>query len=102
MEITGVTKEELAERALVSRNTVRRWRHEEYNFDADTALRIVIGLSLPPWVSRRFLEVTQVPLQYYDKHMLYRNLMDCNFMDPLEEVNDIIEEAGFERLKVVD
>ena len=85
MKLAGVTREGLAERALVSDSTVRRWREEAYSFDAETALRIIVGLSLPPWLSYWLLETARVPLQFHGKHMVYRNIINCHYMDSMRE-----------------
>ena len=45
------------------------------------------------------LETARGPLQFHGKHMVYRNLINCHYMDSMREVNDLIEQAGYERLK---
>ena len=100
MDINGaMTNEQLAEKALVSVSTVKRWLKEEYSYSPEAALRIIVALSIPPWLSSWFLEVTHVPLTYHGIHMLYRELISCHFMDSMRTVNDLIEAAGYERLK---
>ena len=100
MKLSGnVTIEQMAERAQVSAGTVKNWRKEEYGFDQDTAIRIIVGLHLPPWISAWFLQTCGVNLQYYGLHMMYRNIIACHYMDNLSEVNALLEAAGFDRIR---
>lgn len=99
MKLSGnMTIEQMAERALVSTGTVKNWRKEEYTYDAETAIRIIVGLHLPPWISSWFLQTSGVGLQFRGLHMMYRNIIACHYMDTLSEVNSLIELAGFDRM----
>ena len=100
MKLSGnITIEKMAECTLVSAGTVKNWRKEEYSFDPETAIRIIIGLHLPPWISMWFLQISGVVLQFRGLHMMYRNVIACHYMDTLGEVNSLIEAAGFDRMK---
>ncbi len=99
MKMSGnVTIEQMAERALVSTGTVKNWRKEEYVYDPETAVRIIVALHLPPWVSTWFLQTCGIVLQFRGLHMMYRNIIVCHYMDTMEEVNALIEAAGFDRM----
>jgi hypothetical protein len=99
MKLSGnITIEKMAERTLVSAGTVKNWRKEEYSYDPETAIRIIVGLHLPPWISMWFLQICGVVLQFRGLHMMYRNIIACHYMDTLSEVNSLIEAAGFERM----
>lgn len=100
MKLKGnVTIEQLAERVCVSTGTVKNWRKEEYRFDPETAIRIIVGLHLPPWISMWFLQICSVNLQFRGLHMVYRNIIVCYYMDTFNTVNSLIEDAGYERMK---
>ena len=94
-----MTLEQMAEQAKVSVGTVKNWRKEEYGYDPETAIRIIVGMHLPPWISTWFLQVAGVTLQFYGLHMMYRNIIACHYMDTLNEVNVLLEAAGFEKLR---
>ena len=94
----NLTVAQMAEYALVSSGTVKNWRKEEYRFKPETALRIIVGLHLPPWISARFLQIAGVDLKYYGLHMLYRNIISCHYMDTMYEVNCLIQAAGYPTL----
>ncbi len=94
----GMTIEQLAEAALVSTSTVKRWLKEELSYSPESALRIIIALHLPPWVSSWFLDMAKVPLQYRGIHLLYREIICCRYMDSFHTNNDLIETAGYSRL----
>ena len=81
----------------MSEGTVKNWRKEEYNYDPETVIRIIVGLHLPPWISSWLLQICGVALQFRGLHMMDRRIISCHNMDTLEEVNSLIELAGFER-----
>ena len=94
-----MTNEDLAENALVSLSTAKRWLKEEYSYTPEEALRIIVALSMPPWLSSWFIEMAKVPLSYRGVHMMYREIIHCRYMDTMHMVNDWIEDAGYDRLK---
>ena len=94
------TIEEFAEHAGVSPGTVKNWRKEEYGFDPETAIRIIVGLHLPPWISSWFLQISGIMLQYHGLHMAYREIIACRFMDTFSMVNERLVDAGFDRMSV--
>lgn len=103
MKLGGnLTIEQLAERAQVSERSIKRWRAEEYSYDPETAIRIIVGLHLPPWISMWFLQTCGVALQFHGLHMMYRNIIACYYMDTLNEVNALIEAAGYERMAEIE
>ena len=102
MDMQQMTNPELAEAALVSESTVKRWLKEEVSYNPLTALRIIVALSMPPWLSYWFLDMANVVLQYSGIHLLYREIINCRYMDSLREVFDLIEAAGYQRPKETD
>ena len=102
MDMQQMTNPELAEAALVSESTVKRWLKEEASYKPATALRIIVALSLPPWISYWFLDMAKVPLQYTGMHLLYREIINCRYMDPLRDVFELIVAAGYKGLKETD
>ena len=95
MDYKGVTNASLAEAALVSGSSVDRWLREEYSYSPEVALRIIVGLHMPPWLSAWFLDMTHVPLTYHGKHLLYRHVINCRYMDPMTEIITLINESGY-------
>lgn len=102
IDMQQMTNPELAEAALVSESTVKRWLKEEVSYNPLTALRIIVALSMPPWLSYWFLDMANVVLQYSGIHLLYREIINCRYMDSLREVFDLIEAAGYQRPKETD
>ena len=102
MDINQMTNPELAEAALVSESTVKRWLKEEASYKAETALRIIVALSLPPWLSSWFLEMAKVSLSYSGIHLVYREIISCRYKSSLRDVFELIVEAGYKGLKETD
>jgi len=56
-----------------------------------------VALSLPPWISYWFLDMAKVPLQYTGIHLIYREIINCRYMDHMREINELIEAAGYHK-----
>ena len=99
MDLRQMTNPEMAEAALISESTVKRWLKERASFNPTTALRIIVALHLPPWISYWFIDMAKVSLQYTGIHLLYREIINCRYMDSMLEINELIEAAGYEKLR---
>ena len=96
-----ITLEQLAERAMLSRKTVERYRSrrtESYSQDAVTA--ICLALHLPPWLSRIMLEKAGFSVRNYGPKGYYGEILDCCFMDTLPEIQEYLRSAGYPELKL--
>ena len=91
MDYRHVTVERLAEAALVSPSKVDRWVAQKHSYTPEDAIRIIVALHMPPWLSGWFLNISLVPLSYQDDHLLYRHIINCNYMDSLSEVLSLID-----------
>ena len=99
MDLRQMTNPEMAEAALISESTVKRWLKERASFNPTTALRIIVALHLPPWISYWFIDMAKVSLQYTGIHLLYREIINCRYMDSMLEINELIEASGYEKLR---
>ena len=82
MKLSGnATIEQMAERAGVGRHS-QNWRKEEYNYDPETVIRIIVGLHLPPWISSWLLQICGVALQFRGLHMMDRRIISCHTWTP--------------------
>ena len=46
--------------------------------------------------------MAKVPLQHHGIHLIYREIISCRYMDSLRTNNELIEAAGFDKLKEMD
>ncbi len=57
-----------------------------------------MALHLPPWISTWFLRACGIVPQFRGLHMMYGNIIDCNYMDTIGKVIALIESPGFDRI----
>ena len=96
-----VTLEQLAERALVSRKTVSRYRSPRTTgYQPDIVVALCIGLHLPPWLSRLMLDKAGYTVKSYGPQGHYGEILDCCFMDTIHEVQEYLRNAGYPELKL--
>ena len=96
-----VKVEELVERIHISRSTLLRLRTEERKqYDLDQIVAICVGLHLPPWLSEILLDKAGLTVKRYGPKGYYGTILDCFFMDTIEEVQAFLKENGFDQLKL--
>ena len=101
MKMKNVTIEQLAERASLSVETIKRLRRgERKSYTMDLVLALCIGLHLPPWLSCELTRRAGLMLRDIPEHRAYRYILDCLFMDSIDEVQKFLKENKFEPLKM--
>lgn len=94
-----MTVEELTKRIPISRNTLLRLRTEEKkNYNLDQIVAICIGLNLPPWLSAILLEKAGLTVKRFGAYGYYGTILDCFYMDTIQEVQDFLQSNGYEQL----
>ena len=101
MKQAHVTIEELEEKAFLSGRTISRLRTEERReYSLDQVMAICIALHLPPWLSRGMLQRTGFILRPTRQHQAYQFILDCLFMDSVEDVQAFLLRAGYQKLRL--
>lgn len=101
MKRAHVTIEQLEERSFLSGRTISRLRTEERGaYSLDQVIAICVALHLPPWLSSEVLKKARLMLMSTVQHKAYQFVLDCLFMDSVEDVQRFLKEAGMERLKL--
>lgn len=101
MKQANVTIEELEERSYISSRTISRLRTEErkeYTFDQVVA--ICVALHLPPWISRLMLQRAGLLLRHTVQHQAYQFILDCLYMESVDEVQQFLVETGCMPLRI--
>ena len=103
MKQAHITIEKLEEKACISSRTISRLRTEERrDYSLDQTIAICVALHLPPWLSREMLVKAGYMLRPTKQHRAYQMVLDCLFMDTVEDVQNFLVEAGCERLRLKD
>ena len=95
------TVDDLVGRIPISRSTLLRLRTEERKqYDLDQVVAICVGLHLPPWLSEILLDKAGLTVKRYGPKGYYGTILDCFFMDTIEEVQAFLKENGYDQLKL--
>ncbi len=101
MNQAHITIEMLEERSGISGRTISRLRTEENReYSIDQVIAICIGLHLPPWLSRGLIERAGYVLRNSKQHQAYQFVLDCLFMDSVDDVQRFLETTGCKKLKL--
>lgn len=101
MKRAHVTIEELEEKAGISSRTISRLRTQERReYSLDQVIAICIALNLPPLLSRKMIEKAGFLFRQTKQHLVYQLILDCLFMDSIDEVQQYLVEAGCEKLRL--
>ena len=85
----------------ISVSTISRLRRKEKdNYTVDQVLAICIGLNLPPVISSQMFKRAGITFRSTKQHRAYQLILDCLYMDSLEEVQSFLARQGCEPLKL--
>jgi len=95
------TVDELTKRIPISRNTLLRLRTEERkSYSLDQIVAICIGLNLPPWLSEILLAKAGLTVNRFGAYGYYGTILDCFYMDTIQEVQDFLQNNGYDQLSL--
>lgn len=101
MKLAHLTIEGMEERAGISARTISRMRTQERrDYSLDQVIAICIALQLPPWLSREMIAKAGYLLRPIKQHQAYQLVLDCMFMDTVEDVQRFLVEAGCDKLRL--
>lgn len=101
MKQAHVTIETLEERSHISSRTISRLRTDDNReYTIDHLMAICIALHLPPWLSRALLQRAGFTLRTSKQHQAYQFILDCLFMDSVDDVQHFLRESGCQPLKL--
>ena len=101
MKRAHLTIEGMEERAGISARTISRMRTQERrDYSLDQVISICIALQLPPWLSREMIAKAGLLLRPIKQHQAYQLVLNCMFMDSIEDVQRFLLEAGCYKLKL--
>jgi len=84
----------------MSEKTIKRLRSaERRDYTMDQIVALCIGLHLPPWLSCELMARAGLVLRDIPEHRAYRYILDCLFMDRMEDVQRFLKENKLEPLK---
>jgi DNA-binding Xre family transcriptional regulator len=101
MKMKRVTNEQLAEAVSISVDTIKRFRRtERKDYTMDQVVSLCVGLHLPPWLSCELTARAGLVLRDIPEHRAYRYILDCLFMDRLDDVQRFLKDNKLEPLSM--
>lgn len=101
MKRAHLTIECMEERAGISARTISRMRTQERrDYSLDQVIAICIALQLPPWLSREMIAKAGYLLRPTKQHQAYQLMLDCMFMDTIDDAQRFLVEAGCNKLRL--
>ena len=88
---SGMTEEDIAWESWLSSRTVQRLRNsDDQNTTIGTVIQLCIGMSLPPPLSYKLIELSGNCLRANDLHIVYQFLITGYYSRSMEECNAIL------------
>ena len=95
------TLERLADASHVSERTLSRMRQGlSKDYKRDQILAICFAMHLPSWLSSILLDKANIHIPRYGKEGYLGELLDCRFMDSIDEIQKYLKENHFPPLAV--
>lgn len=97
------TLEGLAEATHLSTRTITRMRTEKRKeYRRDYVLTVCFAMHLPSWLSEILLEKAGFKIHRYGKDGYLGELLDCNFMDTADDIQEYLAENHLPLLQIGD
>ena len=101
MKQAHITIEALEERSHISGRTISRFRTDDNReYTIDQLIALCVAMNLPPWLSRGLLQRAGFSLRTSKQHQAYQFILDCLFMDTVDDVQCFLRESGCQPLKL--
>jgi len=102
MKRVGITRDRLAEEALMSGTMIKRMRTSERDLTLDQVIAICVGLHLPPEYSFDLIEKAGFRLRNTPEHLIYKSILQTMYMEKLVTIQKLLVECGCGELKLKD
>ena len=81
MKRVGITRDRLAEEAMMSGTMIKRMRTSERDLTLDQVIAVCIGLHIPPEYSFDLIEKAGFRLRNTPEHLIYKSILQTMYMD---------------------
>ena len=85
----------------MSVETIKRLRRiERRDYMIDQVVALCVGLHLPPWLSGELVKRAGLMLRDIPEHQAYRYILNCLFMDSIDDVQHFLKVNKLEPLSL--
>lgn len=102
MKRIGITRDRLAEEAMMSGTMIKRMRTSERELTLDQVIAVCIGLHIPPEYSFDLIEKAGFRLRNTPEHLIYQSILQTMYMEKLMTIQQVLVKCGCKELKLKD
>ena len=100
MKRVGITRERLAEEAMMSGTMIKRMRTSERDLTLDQVIAVCIGLHIPPEYSFDLIEKAGFRLRNTPEHLIYKSILQTMYMEKLMNIQKLLAKCGCGELRL--
>ena len=100
MKRVGITRERLAEEAMMSGTMIKRMRTSERDLTLDQVIAVCIGLHIPPEYSFDLIEKAGFRLRNTPEHLIYKSILQTMYMEKLMNIQKLLIKCGCGELRL--
>ena len=100
MKRVGITRERLAEEAMMSGTMIKRMRTSERDLTLDQVIAVCIGLHIPPEYSFDLIEKAGFRLRNTPEHLIYKSILQTMYMEKLMNIQKLLAKCGCSELRL--
>lgn len=100
MKRVGITRDRLAEEAMMSGTMIKRMRTSERDLTLDQVIAVCIGLHIPPEYSFDLIEKAGFRLRNTPEHLIYKSILQTMYMEKLMNIQRLLAKCGCGELRL--
>ena len=100
MKRVGITRDRLAEEAMMSGTMIKRMRTSERDLTLDQVIAVCIGLHIPPEYSFDLIEKAGFRLRNTPEHLIYKSILQTMYMEKLLNIQKLLAKCGCGELRL--
>ena len=102
MKRIGITRDRLAEEAMMSETMIKRMRTSERDLTLDQVIAVCVGLHIQPEYSFDLIEKAGFRLRNTPEHLIYKSILQTMYMEKLMTIQKLLVKCGCDELRLKD
>ena len=102
MKRIGITRDRLAEEAMMSETMIKRMRTSERDLTLNQVIAVCVGLHIQPEYSFDLIEKAGFRLRNTPEHLIYKSILQTMYMEKLMTIQKLLVKCGCDELRLKD
>ena len=102
MKRIEITRDRLAEEAMMSETMIKRMRTSERDLTLDQVIAVCVGLHIQPEYSFDLIEKAGFRLRNTPEHLIYKSILQTMYMEKLMTIQKLLVKCGCDELRLKD